>query len=361
MKNLTIFICLSMAVVLMNACTGKYYTVEDFQKVRKIDAHVHLDSENPDLAEIAREDNFRLIANTIDFDGIASIEKQNSISRNLRKQFPDNVSYITAFAFETRDSTGWAEAANTRLKADFEDGAIGVKIWKNVGMTFKDSSGRFILVDNPVLDPVINFIISQNKTLLAHIGEPKNCWLPISEMTVGNDRDYYTKNPEYHMYLHPECPSYEQLITARDNFVERHPDLRFVGAHLGSLEWNVDELAKRLDKYPNMAVDLTDRICHLQLQSITDWERIYNFIMKYQDRLIYGTDFTNYETTDPEKAKVGWHQVWLNDWKYFVTDSVMTDTRVAGDFKGLKLPKTVVDKIYFGNAVNWYKLNENER
>lgn len=341
------------------SCTEKYYKTEDFPLVRKIDAHVHLESDNTALPEIAKEDNFRLIANTIDF-GVESINRQNNISRQLKNQFPENISYITAFAMENRDSLNWVETVSTNLKNDFENGAIGVKIWKNIGMTFKDSSGRFIMVDNPMLDPIVAFIVEQNKTILAHIGEPKNCWLPVNEMTVGNDKEYYAKYPEYHMFLHPESPSYDQLINARDNFVEHHPDLRFVGAHLGSLEWNVDELAQRLDKYPNMAVDLTDRICHLQLQSISDWNKIYQFFIRYQDRLIYGTDFSN-DSRDSAKTKEEWHKIWLADWKYFVTDEMMHDSRVKGEFKGLKLPKSVVTKIYFDNAVNWYKLNLNER
>ncbi len=66
------------------------------------------------------------------------------------------------------------------------------------------------------------------------------------------------------MYLHPEFPSYEDQIKARDHMLEKHPDLKFIGAHLGSLEWSADELAKRLDKFPNMVVDMAARISHLQ-------------------------------------------------------------------------------------------------
>jgi hypothetical protein len=52
-------------------------------------------------------------------------------------------------------------------------------------------------------------------------------------MTVNNDRNYFKNHPEYHMYLHPEYPTYDDQINARDRFVEKHPDMRFVGAHLG--------------------------------------------------------------------------------------------------------------------------------
>ena len=59
---------------------------------------------------------------------------------------------------------------------------------------------------------------------------------------------------------------------------------------MGSLEWSVEELAKRLDSFPLMSVDLVERICHFQYQSVQNWEKVHDFIIKYQDRLLYGTD-----------------------------------------------------------------------
>ena len=141
---------------------------------------------------------------------------------------------LTAFTLAKWDSAGWADEVIARLKNSFEKGALGIKLWKNIGMVYKDSAGKFIMIDNPSFDPVINYIINQDKTVMGHLGEPKNCWLPLDQMTVNNDRNYFKNNPEYHMYLHPEYPSYEDQINARDRLVERHPDMRFVGAHLGS-------------------------------------------------------------------------------------------------------------------------------
>jgi hypothetical protein len=241
---------------------------------------------------------------------------------------------------------------------DFAKGALGVKIWKNIGMTYKDSENHFIMIDDPKFDKVIEFVIQQDKTVMGHLGEPKNCWLPLEEMTVNNDKEYFKKHPEYHMYLHPEYPSYEEQINARDRFIECHPDMRFVGAHLGSLEWSVDELALRLDKFPNMAVDMADRICHLQFQSKINREKVRDFIIKYQDRLLYGTDFIVDSTTVGDNAKSHWHNTWLNDWKYFVTNDTMSVPQVDGEFTGLQLPGEVVHKIYHANAVRWFKIKE---
>lgn len=191
---------------------------------------------------------------------------------------------------------------------------------------------------------------------MAHLGEPKNCWLPLEEMTVNNDRSYFKNHPEYHMYLHPEFPSYEDQINARDRFVEKHPDMRFVGAHLGSLEWDVHELAKRLDKFPNMAVDMAARIPHLQHQTISNRDKVRQFFIDYQDRLIYATDSGISEDSNPDNERKDLHNTWIKDWKYFVSDSTLTSPHVNGEFQGLKLPRNVIDKIYRENAKRWFKM-----
>src|SRR5690606_22956997 len=234
---------------------------------------------------------------------------------------------------------GLAAEARSNVTRPVGDGAVGIKLWKSTRMVYRDSSGNLLMIDNPRFDPVIQYVIDQNKTVLGHLGEPKNCWLPLEEMTVNNDRNYFREHPEYHMYLHPEYPSYEDQINARDRFLERHPDMRFVAAHLASLEWDVDELAKRFDKFPNIAADMAARICHLQFQSQKDREKVRDFIIKYQDRLIYGTDGGMGPNDDPESAKEYTHEKWLEDWKYFVTDEMMRVDEVSGEFQGLKLPK----------------------
>ncbi len=231
-------------------------------------------------------------------------------------------------------------------------GAIGVKVWKNIGMVERDKDGNFIMIDNARFDPVIDFIRKSGKTLCGHLGEPKNCWLPIEKMTVNNDKQYFKDHPQYHMYLHPEYPSYEDQIAARDSMLEKHPDIRFMGAHLGSLEWSVDELARHFEEFPNMTVDMAERICHLEVQSREDREKVRNFFIKYQDRILYGTDQGDYAGVDPDPAKMRatTHDTWMNDWKYFTSGDTLSNWKVDGKFRGLQLPREVVEKIYYKNA-----------
>jgi hypothetical protein len=331
-----------------------YYTVDDFKFVEKFDAHVHVDTDQSAFIEQAKEDNFRLL--TINWDDVNDpppMEVQQQFAIKQMKSFPDRVAYATTFSIRNFNDTDWQERTMAYLKNSFSSGAIAVKIYKVIGMSLRDKSGRLVMIDDPRFDSVIEFIIKNNIPVVGHLGEPKNCWLPVEKMTIKGDKGYFSEHPEYHMYLHPEFPSYEDQIEARDHMLVKHPGLKFIGAHLGSLEWSVDELAKRLDKFPNMAVDMAARISHLQYQAKTNWQKVHDFCIKYQDRLLYATDILINGNESPAAIKKQAHDTWLNDWKFFTTDENMQASEVEGGFKGLKLPRAVIDKIYDKNAERW--------
>ncbi|MGC1240826.1 MAG: amidohydrolase family protein [Chryseosolibacter sp.] len=347
---------LSCICLLMSCSSNDFYTAGDYASVKKIDTHTHPNTENTAMVEQAKEDNFILLAVNVDAPHYPPLDEQQRLALAQKHAGPDNVDFLTTISLAGWGAEDWADKTIARMRDGFDKGALGIKLWKNIGMVYRDSAGKYIMVDDGGFDPVIAFVKDQDKTVMAHLGEPKNCWLPLDSMTVNGDRSYYRNNPQYHMYQHPGNPTYEELIAARDRFVERHPDLRFVGAHLGSLEWSVDELAKRLDRFPNMAVDMAARISHLQYQSRLDREKVRDFIIRYKDRLIYATDAGMSATSDPADTKKNLHERWLADWKYFVTDETMSSAQVNGEFQGLKLPRDVVDHIYYKNAVKWFKI-----
>jgi len=331
-----------------NSKKSKYYTMNDFSTVEKIDAHIHIQTENPEILKIAREDNVRLL--TINTDAGNSITKQRDYALYQSNAFPGQISFATTFSMEGWEEPGWQEKTIAYLDESFKKGAIAVKIWKNIGMTVKDKDGNFLMIDNPVFEQIFDFMVKMGKPLVFHIAEPKNCWLPLEKMTVNSDMAYFKAHPIYHMYLHSDYPSYEELIEDRDNMIAKHPSLKIIGCHLGSLEWDIDEIAKRLDRFPNFAVDMAERVCHLQVQSRKDREKVRNFILKYSDRLLYGSDFIAEGNNPVERI----HKLWIEVWRYFVTDEMMTAPEFEGEFKALNLPREVVDKIFRTNAETWY-------
>lgn len=329
-----------------------YYHLNDFSAVEKIDMHIHLNAKTEGLISLGNRFNFKLIVVNTDIPYFPSIDDQAEVARSIMKKFPGRLEYLTTFSLEGWDSDDWAGRTVEKLKYDLAGGASGVKIWKNIGMDNKDKYGNFIMIDDPKFKPVMDYLVRENIPVLGHLGEPRNCWLPVEDMTVNNDKVYFSNHPEYHMYLHPEYPSYEDHINTRDRFLRLYPGLRFTGAHFGSLEWSVDEIAKRLDEFPGMMVDTASRLSHMQVQTQKDPEKVRQFFIRYQDRIVYGTDFIEEGTPDEETVKP-WENTWLSEWKYLVTDEIMTHERVNGEFTGIRLPREVIDKIYFKNTMHW--------
>ncbi len=348
-KNLILTTILSAISIMMISCTqNKTPNYNDFPK---IDAHVHVRTENPLVMEIAKTHNFKYLSIATRSGSQESIDKQLNITKKVKEVNPNQLAFTTTFSMENFEKAGWQEGVIARLKKDFEDGAIAVKVWKDIGMTFQDSLGNFIMIDDPRFDPILDFIAENGKTLVAHIGEPKNCWLPLDSMTVINDKKYFEEHPQYHMYLHPDYPSYERQVESRDNVLAKHPDLTLVGAHLGSLEWSVGELAKRLDQFPNFAVDMAARVCHFQVQ---DRQKVKDFIIKYQDRLLYSTDLVINDDMDVEERMSQLEDEWQSDWKYFTSTEEMSSPNVERAFQGLGLSEEVLKNIYYNNTLKWY-------
>jgi hypothetical protein len=331
-----------------------FYSMDDYYNVEKHDVHTHVLTYDPRFIEQSRQDHFSLISINVDVPDYPSIEEQRAITKYHADSNTGRLAYATSFKVDQWSDGSWEDETLSYLKKSFQEGAVAVKVWKNIGMELLDKEEKFVMIDHPRFDPILDFISKNDITLIGHLGEPFNCWLPLDQMTVDGDKNYFKEHPEYHMYLHPEYPSYQDQIDARDHMLEKHPDLRFVGAHLGSLEYSVDELAKRLDRYPNMAVDMAERISHLQHQAVVDSKKVRDFVLRYQDRLLYGTDLVDDGTEEASKLLKHAHEVRLRHWEFFCSDHVMQVPKVNGTFTGLKLPREVIDKIYSKNAEQWF-------
>ncbi len=352
MKKLT-YLCLGLCT--FYACQNQYYCLDDYAAVEKIDAHFHIYTNNSVAIEMAARDNFKLLSiNTYSAECERVHTTQSVLSREKQKHGA-NFAFTTTFCLEGWGEPSWTIKTKEWIEECIADGANSVKVWKNVGMEFKDQEGNILMIDDIGFTPLFNHLAEQGIPLVAHIGEPRDCWLPIDKMTTSNNRNYFSEHPEYHMYLHPELPSYQDQMSARDRMLEQHPDLIFIGCHLASLEWSIDEMAAFLDRYPNAAIDMAARMGNLFFHTVNDREKVRNFFMKYQDRLLYGTDIIEREGMSAESLHSQMQKKWLLDWEYLISDNTMHSKLIEGEFKGLHLPTTVVDKIYAQNAKKWYK------
>lgn len=322
-----------------------------FEQLRKIDVHSHIFEDVPAINAMLRRLNVRVVTISVPAtDGHMAL--MHRIGAALAKAHPDIFSWASTFDLQARNEPDYGQRTGKALDATFADGAVMVKIWKEVGLELKRPDGSFVLPDDPVFDPVYAHLAARRKPLLAHLAEPRDAWLPLDPKSV--HYGYYSQNPKWHLYGRPEFPSHERLMASRDHILAKHPDLTVIGAHIGSLEWDVDEVAKRLDRYPNFNVEVSARTRDLTRQPSA---KVRAFFVKYQDRILYGVDRSwaphrtpDVKPTDAQREKFAadLEAQYRRDWDYYAgTGSVayLSDTVEA-----LNLPKEVLEKFYWKNA-----------
>jgi len=145
-------------------------------------------------------------------------------------------------------------------------------------------------------------------------------------------------------------PSHDAILAARDSMLRAHPALRFDAVHLASLEWDVDRVADFLERFPEASVDVAARMVHLEYQAVSHREKVRRFLIHYQDRILYGSD-EEYGPGDGDASAIATvHAGWRADWRFLATSDLMHSDDFDGAFRGLRLPRTVIDKIYRLNA-----------
>jgi len=349
-RTLLSSLSLAMACTAAGAQAEATYALADFDKVAKIDAHLHLHDAGPGFVEAARRENFKLLTINVDYPDFPPIDEQFRVAVALRKAFPATVAFAGTFPMAGFERPGWLERTERRIDAAMKAGAVGIKVWKNVGMSLRDAAGKLVMLDDPRLKPVFDYMEAHGIALLDHQGEPYNCWLPLEKMSVNNDRAYFKAHPQYHMAMHPEMPSWEAQMAARDRLLDAHPRLRFVGMHMASLERDVDELAAFLDRYPRAMVDIAARIGQIQSQSQHDREKVRRFFVRYQDRLLYGTDLEQEPGQSGAEMAREADRAWRVQWRYFASDETFQVDDLDAPVQGLALPRGVIDKLYGLNA-----------
>jgi predicted TIM-barrel fold metal-dependent hydrolase len=318
-------------------------------RLSPIDAHVHVYKDDPAFNALLKRLSLGVLNICVIDDREADykdIEPQRSQVLSVLRGTGGRAAFCTTFSPYDFEDPGFSQRVIRQLDQDFAAGAIAVKIYKTIGMQIRTKAGPFLMADDPVFDPIYRHIAAQHKTVVAHLAEPSSCWEPPNPASP--DYGYYQKYTAEYAYLHPEYPSKAEILAARDRVLAKHPQLRMIGAHLGSMETDVQGIAQRLDRYPNFAVDTAGRVHYLALQPR---DKVRAFLIKYQDRILYGTDLSLLPTDDAEKTLRKWTDTYERDWKYFATDQ--TVEYKGHTMQGLRLPKAVLRKLYRGNAVRW--------
>lgn len=222
-------------------------------------------------------------------------------------------------------------------------GAVGLKVFKSLGLEYRNPDGSLVAIDDPRWDPIWAACGELSMPVLIHSADPIAFFDPIDER---NERwEELRRHPDWSFYGDDPTgrpwPLHAELVAARNRVIERHPGTTFIGAHVANSPENLAEVGRLLDRYPNLVVGIASRIAELGRQPYTARE----FFLEYQDRILFGTDGPR------AKARL------LPHWRFFETRDeyfryAENDFPPQGLWRihGIHLPDPVLRKLYYENA-----------
>jgi len=235
------------------------------------------------------------------------------------------------------DDADWGEREAKRLEESFNAGAKGLKFHKTFGLGYRYKDGKLMPIDDPKLDPVWEMCARHKRPVVIHIADPAAFFTPLDRF---NERWHeLNKNPGW-LFFGERFPKRQDLLDQLHRVIAKHPKTTFVNTHFGNNAEDLAAVADKLDKYPNMYVDIDARISELGRQPYT----ARKFFLKYQDRIMFGTD------TPPNREAYRIYYRFLETDDEYFDCSASHHRQGFWNIYGIFLPPEVLEKVYRGNA-----------
>jgi predicted TIM-barrel fold metal-dependent hydrolase len=263
-------------------------------------------------------------------------DKLQKVIDELVKPYPDRFIVFTQIDFSKIGDANFSDEMVQQLDDAVSRGARGLKQLKDLGLQDRDTSGKLIAVDDPRLDPIWEECGRLGIPVAIHTTDPEAFFTPVD----GNNERYdeLMENPSWSFYG-KGLPSKQEILAQRDRMFAKHPQTKFIALHMANWPENLDYVANLLDTHPNVYVEFGAREAELGREP----RRAREFFIKYQDRIMFGADFT------AEEEMYRNHFRWLetND-EYF--DYFGYPGQGRWKIYGMALPDGVLEKIYHLNA-----------
>lgn len=300
-----------------------------------IDIHNHqFDMPVKDLSNLVSEMDSLNMAFMVNLSGFRGQYLKMCLD-NIKKNAPERLGVFVNLNWENIDSDTFLENNIKILRDAKKDGAIGLKVYKSLGLTDKDSNGNRIAVNDPRIDPIWEECGKLGFPVLIHSADPALFWKPKDN----NNERWLELKQKPNRYRNPELfPSFESIIAEQHNVFEKHPKTTFINAHLGWMGNDLDRLSLHLDKYPNVVTEIGAVLAELGRQP----KRARKFFIDHQDKILFGKDaynqqeyYTYFRVLETEDEYFDYYRKRHAFWKMY----------------GLGLPDSILKKVYYKNAL----------
>jgi uncharacterized protein len=254
---------------------------------------------------------------------------------NVNENYPKRFVVFLNINFENLDDEGWPNEALKMMEEAVKQGVKGLKVYKGLGLDEKDNDGKRIAVDDPRLDPIWAKCGELGIPILIHSGEPNSFFNPKDKY---NERWLELKQEPGRYRPKESYPSFEEVMAEQHNVFRKHPNTKFINAHLGWFGNDLERLGKLFDEMPNVYTELGAVLAELGRQP--RFARAW--LIKYQDRVMMGKDtykmeeyYTYFRVLETDDEYFDYYRKRHAHWKMY----------------GLALPDSVLKKVYYKNAI----------
>ncbi|MGB5321792.1 amidohydrolase family protein [Lutimonas sp.] len=255
--------------------------------------------------------------------------------QNIKEHYPNRFVVFANIDFEGVGTENWTEKAVLQFEEDVKNGARGLKIYKSLGMRYKDSDGKRLAIDDIRLDPIWAKCGELGVPVLIHAADPKSFW---DNFDGDNERWLELKTHPRRKRSASDPASWEQIISEQHHMFMKHPKTVFINAHMGWYANNLGKLSELMEEIPNMNVEIGAIIAELGRQP----KFAKKFFEKYQDRILFGKDSwkpeefpTYFRVLETADEYFPYHKKYHAFWAMY----------------GLDLSDEVLKKVYYKNAL----------
>ncbi len=301
-----------------------------------IDSHNHTTINAQNIDEMLREMdalNLRVLVNLSGGSNPEQVKQKVDFIRNSPHR--DRFRVFANVDWNGAGGPGWGEKAVADLEAAVANGAIGLKIAKNLGLTSRHADGSRLKVDDPALKPIWDLCARLNIPVIIHTAEPQEFFSPLDyqnerwlELSLFSDRRNFG----------PGQPTWEELMGERDRMYAANPKTRYIGAHFNWYGSDLTRAGRQLDALPNLVLEVGAVLYEFGRQPRAARE----FFIKYQDRILFGKD-----AFQASEFPYFWRVFETND-EYF---DYYRDYHAFWKLYGMGLPDDVLKKLYYKNAL----------
>jgi len=301
-----------------------------------VDVHTHVTETAENMPKMTQEMDALNLRVLVNLSGGSDPEQvKRKVDAIKASPYKDRFRVFANVNWNAAGGPGWKEKALADLEQAVKNGAIGLKIFKGLGLSDKKADGSRLHVDDPDLDPIWDLCARLNIPVIIHTADPEEFFQPLD---YKNERWLELNVFPGRRYPQDRYPSFEELMKERDAMFAKHPKTRYIAAHFAWYGSDLPRLSKMLDAMPNVYPEVAAVLYEFGRQPHASRE----FFIKYQDRVLFGKD-----TYEPSEYPYYWRVFETTD-EYF---DYYRHYHAFWKLYGMGLPDEVLKKLYFRNAL----------